>query len=169
MTRFGLLVLALLIAGCGTSPPSPPSQPELKMDTRPLALEPRDKKAPAQPAQKDVPPDLIVEENNIYFSSGSTRVDAAGEQELRRHASRMAENRKMVVTLIGLTDDQGSRSFNLVIAEQRIEAVAKILRAHGVLKSQIRPYALGSKTPESACKTPACREKMRRVELDYGE
>ena len=75
----------------------------------------------------------------------------------------------MVVTLIGLTDDQGSRSFNLVIAEQRIEAVAKILRAHGVLKSQIRPYPLGSNMPDPACKTPACREKMRRVELDYGE
>jgi len=114
-------------------------------------------------------PTPIVEADNIYFGSGSTRVDAAGEQKLRAHASRLVANPKAVVTLIGLTDNQGSRSLNLAIAEQRIEAVARILRAHGVLKKQIRPYARGNKTPRSECNTQACSEKMRRVQLDYGE
>lgn len=171
MSCIGMLVLALLIAGCKTSPSlqSSPSQPELKQDARPQVFIPEDPPVTPEPVPQEVPQNPIAEENNIYFSSGSTRVDSAGEQKLRSHALRLAENRKTIVTLIGLTDDQGSRSFNLVIAERRIEAVAKFLRAHGVLKNQIRPYALGSKTPDPACRTPVCRDKMRRVVIDYGE
>lgn len=167
----GLLILALFGAGCASPPPLPPAAPapELKMDTSALPPVPKEL-PPAPPAvAKEIPVTPAIEENNIYFRSGSTQVDAAGEQKLRLHASRLAENRKAVVTLIGLTDDQGSRSLNLVIAEQRIEAVARILRANGVLRSQLRFYARGNKAPDLTCKTPACRERMRRVELDYQE
>lgn len=171
MSRRVLLILALFSAGCASSPPLPPPAPvpELKLDTHPLPLAQKDVPPAAQAVAEEVPANPVLEENNIYFRSGSTQVDAAGEQKLRLHASRLAENRKAVVTLIGLTDDQGSRSFNLVIAEQRIEAVARILRANGVLRNQLRFYARGNKAPDQACKTPACREKMRRVELDYRE
>jgi outer membrane protein OmpA-like peptidoglycan-associated protein len=160
-------LLALSIAGCATSPV--PSSPELqlKLDTHTLSV--GHPPAAVQATAQEAASDPRREEDTIYFSSGSARIDQDGEQKLRLHASRMAAHRRTVVTLTGLTDDQGSRSFNLLIAEQRIEAVAKILRSNGVLKSQLRSYARGNGASASSCRTPACREKARRVELSYAD
>lgn len=163
------LVLALLLAGCATTAPQPAS-PDLKIDTRPPAASaaPAIAAPVAEPAP-EAPAPAIDDANAVYFASGSTEVDAAGEQKLRAHALRLSADRKTIVTLTGLTDNQGSRSFNLLLAEQRIESVARILRSLGVQKSQIRPYALGSKAPAVACRSAACRGKMRRVEIDYAQ
>ncbi len=76
-------------------------------------------------------------------------------------------NPKLIVTLTGLTDDSGSRSYNLLVAEKRTQAVAELLRAYGAAKNQIRPYALGNRKPDAPCKTLACRQKLRRVELNF--
>ncbi|MDP3036363.1 MAG: hypothetical protein Q8N07_01420, partial [Rhodocyclaceae bacterium] len=74
MSCIGMLVLALLIAGCKTSPSlqSSPSQPELKQDARPQVFIPEDPPVTPEPVPQEVPQNPIAEENNIYFSSGST-------------------------------------------------------------------------------------------------
>lgn len=109
----------------------------------------------------------VNHENSIYFALGATSVDQDGEKKLREHAERLKDDPKLLVTLIGLTDNSGSRSLNLLIAEQRVDAVAKRLRSYGVPNSQIRRYPLGSKNANEPCSSPACRQIMRRVELSY--
>ncbi len=105
--------------------------------------------------------------NSIYFTFGTTHVDLDGQQKLRAHALRLKENPDLEVTLIGHTDNLGSRSYNQAIAEQRIETVSKLLLSYRVKKSQIRRYAVGHEKAERSCTTRACRQKMRRVELIF--
>lgn len=107
----------------------------------------------------------VVEENSIYFVSGSSIVDEESKEKLRRHAAVLKESPDSIVTLTGHTDDQGSRNYNLAIAEQRTLAVAQLLRSFGVEARQIRRYSAGSEKMPKACRSNDCRAKMRRVEI----
>ena len=76
---------------------------------------------------------------------------------------------KGIVTLHGYTDHLGSPSYNLAIAEQRVNAVATALRRNGIAATQIRRNAVGSERVPAACRSVQCRRLMRRVELVFGE
>ena len=167
-------LILLLLAGCTVSPPASESVPKSRPVTAPemssqVATPITPTEANTVTAGPAIPPVIPNEENNIYFRAGATKVDAAGELKLRDHANRLLSNRKIVVTLTGLTDNSGSRSVNLLIAEQRVEAVAKILRSLGVPRGQIRAYARGTRSATLRCNSETCRSKMRRVELSYEE
>lgn len=110
---------------------------------------------------------IIASENSIYFSFGKNEIDSNGMMLLRRNAIRLKENPQQVVTLVAFTDNLGSRSLNLAIAEERMTSVVATLRALGVPKKQIRRRSAGLSKLSSACSTPTCRQMMRRVELVY--
>ncbi|WP_306607435.1 OmpA family protein [Azonexus sp.] len=115
---------------------------------------------------------LIAEvdaEHSIFFPSSGVTVDSEGRARLIEHANRLKASPDLVVTLIGHTDDLGSPSYNLAIAEQRVNAVYAILRSQRVPLTQIRRYGVGNEQMDRACKSEACRKKMRRVELVFGE
>lgn len=111
----------------------------------------------------------VPEENRIYFASGASRIDADGQRKLQQHGARLKEDAKRVVTLIGHTDHLGSRSYNIAIAEQRTTAVASQLLANGARRTQIRRYSMGNEKDADNCRTAACRQQMRRVDLIYEE
>jgi len=108
-------------------------------------------------------------QNNIYFSLGGVTVNSRERAKLQQHASYLKEHPEQSVTLIGYTDDLGSRNYNVAIAEQRVAAVRKLLRSYRVPGGQIRRYSVGSEKTPKTCKTEQCRQKMRRVELRYSE
>lgn len=160
------VLLGMALLGCGsvaTSPavPEPQASPGWSADAdKPLEAPPNQGTASA----------ALEDEHSVYFATGATRVDPSGQHKLRLHAARLKENPAQVVTLAGHTDDLGSNSYNLAVAEQRIEAVAKLLRSYGVPKKQIHPvrsYVVGGGKSGPTCRTAACRQKMRRVELIY--
>lgn len=108
-------------------------------------------------------------ENSVFFPSSGTAVDADGRRRLLEHAARLKANPDLVVTLVGHTDNLGSPSYNLAIAEQRVNAVYAVLRSQGVPLIQIRRYGVGSEQMGLGCKSAQCRRQMRRVQLHYGE
>ena len=161
------LLFAALFFGCATPPaphPSPAPVPAARIADAPIPPPPVQKEAPAP---QEAPAAKIDDSNSIYFTLGATDVDLPGQQKLRAHAQRLQANPELVVTLIGHTDNLGSRAYNVAIAEKRIEGVSALLRSYGVAKKQIRHYAVGSERLDRSCKTTACRQKMRRVELSY--
>lgn len=164
-SRFAPLLGALLLFGCATPPAaqSPPAPVEHKTE---LPAPP-----PVAPKEAPVPPEApaarIDDSNSVYFTFGSTVVDLPGQQKLRTHAQRLQEDPELVVTLIGHTDNLGSRAYNVAIAEKRIESVSALLRSYGAAKKQIHHYAVGSERLDKNCQAAACRQKMRRVELSY--
>lgn len=111
----------------------------------------------------------INTDNSVFFPPSGVIVDEANRQRLLRHAARLKENPNLQVTLVGHTDHLGSPSYNLAIAEQRINAVQAILRAQRIPVTQIRRQVVGSEEVSINCKSAECRRKMRRVELVFSE
>lgn len=159
------LLCAMLLFGCATPPaPQPPPAPA---ERKPEAPTPPPVVRKEAPAPVEAPAAKIDDSNSVYFTFGSTEVDLPGQQKLRTHAQRLQENPEQVVTLIGHTDNMGSRAYNVAIAEKRIESVSALLRGYGVAKKQLRRYAVGNERLDKSCQAAACRQKMRRVELSY--
>ena len=92
----------------------------------------------------------LNDENNIYFTAGTTTVDQQGEDKLRLHAQNLKQNPKQRLILTAHTDDSGSRNYNLAIAEDRLMAVDNLLRSYGLPAKQIRRTSInGAKIPQA--------------------
>lgn len=168
----GALTAGALTA-CATPPPptSPPASATVPTAGASRAAAPAPPPAPAAatPIAGTPPAPEFIEGNAVFFASGATQVDAAGEARLRRHAARLKEDPKLDVTLVGHTDNLGSSAYNLAIAEQRAAAVARMLQAMGVGRRQIRHYGVGDEKGGPTCRSAACRQQKRRVDLIYAE
>jgi outer membrane protein OmpA-like peptidoglycan-associated protein len=174
--RLRCLLGLVLLAACQSMPPTaePPASRPASGDSAPPSP------APAAPSGNnlsnatDTPAaapeqaiSFIHDSNTIYFPQRVTTVDRIGKEKLRLHAEYLKKNPKRAVILTGHTDDLGSRSYNLIIAEERIEAVSKQLRTYGVANRQILRKSVHKDKSPAACISPDCRQKMRRVELMY--
>ena len=105
--------------------------------------------------------------DNIFFRAGSAEIDAAERPKLTAHAGRLKADSRLVVMLVGHTDDQGSRSYKLAVAQSRVDAVFAALRRLGVPARQMQRYPVGREKMAGVCNTAECRKEMRRVELVY--
>lgn len=162
-------LLALLLAGCAAKAP-------VKLDPpAPTATEPAAAttsqtpgaaagRMPAAPAAS-LP--SLDDGDNIFFRSASTQFEAGERRKLLAHAQRLKGDGKLVLVLIGHTDDQGSRAYNLAIAEGRVDAVFQALRGMGIPARQLQRYPVGEEKAGNGCATAECRVFMRRVELVY--
>jgi outer membrane protein OmpA-like peptidoglycan-associated protein len=117
-----------------------------------------------EPAAEQMP--VVRERNVVFFQRGATQPEAAGDQVLQAHAQRLKDDPRLVVTLVGHTDHNGSRSYNLAIAEKRTAAVMERLRELGVPAKQIRRRHYGNEAAPN-CRSESCRARMRRVDLVY--
>ena len=160
-----LVVGVCLLTGCSTiAQPEQPSPLTSEPVQLPAAV------APSPPPEKttvpEPPPDLEVEaKDSIFFTLGSSTVSQGERAKLLYIAQQLKEDKDLSVTLNGQSNDNGSRSFNLAIADARVEAVSKILRQLGVKAQQIRKRVVGDDPLLHACRTTRCRQQMRRVEL----
>ena len=87
---------------------------------------------------------------------------------LMKEVTRLKGNAKQAIKIVGYTDDEGSSSYNLALAQQRIDFVAEKLRKMGVNWQQIQRYPVGSE--KSHCGEDAnCKKLMRRIDLIHLE
>ena len=166
LTRFaGVLLVALSLHACDTAPPKPlTTQPEASLQD--TSANPASPPAPLIPSfSEEQAISAISDENNVFFASSSTVVDERGKQKLHAQAELLKIDPKKKVTLIGYSDDLGSKNYNLALTEERLIAVQKTLRSYGVSPSQIHRNRAGSSKMQRGCVTPDCRQQMRRVEL----
>ena len=156
-----LVLAAILVAGCAANSPAPEAEP--------VAAAPVAEPTPAAPPRMSEAQVIaaVDMENSLFFETGVTDIDAAGKAKLREHAERLKADPKLHVKLIGYTDDQGSRSYNLAIAEKRVLAAYEILRDYGVRSRQLRRQSVGGEKARKGCQSAECRSLMRRVELVY--
>ncbi len=162
-----LFVAALALYGCSTPQPSAQSLPTESTPVVAPSITQASVVETAPPEVEVKPIVTVPEADAIFFPPGSTTVDATGKEKLRQHADRLKQNPKAFVTLVGYTDGQGSRNYNLAIAEERLTAVNKLLRTYGVSPGKIRHNRIGSVKTPTACTSADCRQKLRRVELVY--
>ncbi len=168
------LLLCCLLSACVAGPTAKrPAAPALPVAAAPVAAAAkRPEKAPDRAIERPDEAQIIAAvdaKENLFFVQGSAELDAAANQALAQHALRLKANPRQVVTLVGHADDLGSPAYDLAIAERRVQAVYKALRGLGVGATQLRSYSVGSEKLSLACRSEACRRRMRRVELVYSE
>ena len=106
-------------------------------------------------------------ESSIFFMLGSSSITPEERLKVQSLAIRLKEDRNLGVILIGHANDNGSRSFNLAVADSRVRAVVDQLRKQGVTAQQIRFEVAGSEQVPRDCRTSTCRQIMRRVEWRF--
>lgn len=188
LTRVGVWALLLGLAGCATwQPPTTPvtvkpdaaaaaTATSVTHPTKPAWQRIGAAKDGAGTATEDVagkPGDEVVPpldyEHNVYFPLGSHALDSKAMIALKRHAKRLNADPRLVVTLIGHTDDLGSLEYNDALCLKRAKAVEQALLDLGVSPRQIHiaPRYGYEKAPGQPCRTEACRRALRKVELHY--
>ena len=155
----------LTLAGCAAQKPTVET-PKAQVATQTAAAEPAPQ--PSEAPRTDAQVIAAVDRpNSIFFARGSAEIDATGKAALQAHALRLKDNPKLRVSLIGHTDDQGSRAYNLAIADRRVQAVYAELRRLGVQAMQMKRSSMGIEKLSKSCISEDCRRLMRRVEIDF--
>ena len=122
-------------------------------------------RAPAVSGEPKIPDGIL----SIYFPRRLATVNDEEKEKLRDCAEKLKRNPKEHVLLSSYSDDLGSKSYNLAIAEQRLTAVGSALRSLGVASRQIRRNRSNSvKATANACRSENCRQQMRRVDISCG-
>jgi phosphate transport system substrate-binding protein len=102
---------------------------------------------------------------SFRFVTGQAVLDSKGVRDLERVARFLAqpENRRRQVTLLGFSDNSGTRSANVALSQERADAVASQFRLRGITVA--KAVGLGPEMPVVSNATAAGREKNRRVEV----
>jgi outer membrane protein OmpA-like peptidoglycan-associated protein len=103
--------------------------------------------------------------NNIYFATGKYVLLSKSFKGLDEVAKILKENSQLNLAIDGHTDNQGTEASNQTLSENRANAVKKYLVKKGVDASRLVVTGHGESEPIADNKTPAGRQKNRRVEL----
>ena len=96
-------------------------------------------------------------------------MNPAERSKLKGVVQRLLADKRLVVTLIGHANDNGSASFNLAVADSRIGAVAGALKKLGIAAHQIQRSVRGDEEVPADCRSSECRRAMRRVDLVFSQ
>lgn len=165
MRYLAISLSLLLLAGCASQAVFDAPQSATSEPAKPLQSS---ENKPQERSEAEIIA-AINADNSVFFPPSGVTVDDASRQRLLRHAAHLKDNPGVQVTLVGHTDHLGSPSYNLAIAEQRVNAVFSILRSQWIPVTQIRRQVVGSEQVPANCKSAECRRKMRRVELVFSE
>lgn len=102
---------------------------------------------------------------DLIFAQGQSEIDPKSYAGLDEMVQMMTENTKIEIQLEGHTDNVGSPKANLLLSQDRVDAVKKYMVAKGINKSRIQTKAFGGTQPLGNEKTPTERMKNRRVEM----
>lgn len=164
-----MIMLLAFVAGCtarkAVRPPEEPARvaaaaPEIAVEAPPSA---------PQPSELSLTASNVAIGDSVYFAPGASDIDGDGMALLRRCADRLKSDERRRVTLVGMTDDLGSRTYNVAIADRRIAGVQLALRRLGVAAHQIKRRNMGGEMARNRCADEACRKPMRRVEVHCGD
>lgn len=103
--------------------------------------------------------------SNITFATDSTNVNGSFQPVLSSVADVLKEYEKTMIQVAGYTDSTGGQRYNMLLSQQRAQAVANALIADGVRAVRIDTVGYGESNPIASNSTAEGRAKNRRVEL----
>lgn len=104
--------------------------------------------------------------NSLEFASAKDIIKASSYKGLDELASLMKRHSDTwKLKLIGHTDNDGSEEKNMALSEMRAKAVKKYLVSKGLTEEQIITEWYGSTKPIADNRTPAGKQRNRRVEM----
>ena len=102
---------------------------------------------------------------NLLFDTDKSELLAAGEQELRLLKKLLIDNPSLNATIVGHTDNQGGRSYNQKLSEDRATAVLEWLIDSGIESGRLNAQGEGMDKPIATNHTEEGRALNRRTEV----
>jgi len=103
----------------------------------------------------------------VHFDYDSSDLSQTDFGTLNAHSRYLAQNTGARVTLVGHTDERGTREYNLALGERRAKAVQAFLVTNGAAASQIDVVSYGKEKPVNEGHTDDAWAENRRVEIGY--
>jgi len=113
--------------------------------------------------------DQTLNDRIIEFESGSVTLTPAGLQILEDMTSALQRIGDKPVTIIGHTDNVGNPSANLMLSNQRAEAVKQYLIDHGIDAARLSTAGKGDRDPIATNETSKGRMRNRRIKFSVGD
>ncbi len=167
MKKIGLLALlfAVALAGCaGTAKTEKPAVEDLSTgaETRPAT----DKGATEAQALAARQAELLAK-TRVHFAFDSSTIDDEARAIIEAHASYLAANPGIKLTLEGHCDERGTREYNLALGERRAQAVEKLMRVLGVGGNRVTNVSFGEEKSLDTTHNESAWRQNRRVEILY--
>ena len=102
---------------------------------------------------------------NLLFDTDESELLSASEQELRLLKKLLLDNATLNATIIGHTDNQGGRSYNQKLSEDRATAVLQWLVNEGIDPERLMAEGKGMNEPVASNDTEEGRALNRRTEV----
>jgi outer membrane protein OmpA-like peptidoglycan-associated protein len=116
---------------------------------------------------KEEPRGLVITlSGSVVFASNQATLLPEAKSRLNQVAASLMSddtNRKLIVE--GHTDSQGSNAYNMVLSQQRAEAVRSYLISRGYTSYLIEARGIGEERPIADNASPEGRANNRRVEI----
>jgi peptidoglycan-associated lipoprotein len=103
----------------------------------------------------------------LYFDYDSTTIRSDFEHVVQAHASYLAANPGVTITLEGHADERGTPEYNLALGERRALAVRRQLVLLGASAGQIKTVSYGEERPAAQGHDEQAYSLNRRVEIIY--
>jgi len=116
----------------------------------------------------DLDPVLIGQKfnlDNLFFVQSKADLLPESEPALEKLYSLMLRNPSMKIELGGYTDNQGYKSANIRLSQERADAVGEYLLNRGVDRKRIKSVGYGPSSPIAPNDTEENRARNRRVEV----
>jgi OOP family OmpA-OmpF porin len=112
--------------------------------------------------------DALLGRSGVNFDAGSATIDADSRAVLDTAAASILQQ-PANVEVLGYTDNQGDPGANLLLSQQRADAVVAYLVSKGVPAASLTAVGRGEADPIADNNTEAGRAKNRRIELHVQE
>jgi peptidoglycan-associated lipoprotein len=109
----------------------------------------------------------LLAQHRVHFAFDSSAIDDDARAIIEAHASYLAANPSIKVSLEGNCDERGTREYNLALGERRSQSVEKMMKVLGVAASRIKTVSYGEEKPLCQEHNESCWRQNRRVEIVY--
>ena len=107
----------------------------------------------------------VIKLNHLIFAQGKSEITEESYEELDDLVKMLKENPIMVIQLEGHTDFRGSKTQNMILSQDRVDAVKSYLMRKGIKNARILTRAFGGTRPLSREMTEEGASLNRRVEV----
>ncbi|HVK55411.1 MAG TPA: peptidoglycan-associated lipoprotein Pal [Burkholderiales bacterium] len=111
-------------------------------------------------------PGSILSKRNVFFDFDEYVVKDEFKPLVQAHAKYLGQNGSKV-TVLGNTDERGSREYNLALGQRRADAVKKAMTILGANDKQIETVSYGEEKAKCAQAEESCWAQNRRADLVY--
>jgi len=108
----------------------------------------------------------IEKMKNINFESGRFAITIDYFEMIEEALDLLSKDSTTNVILSGHTDSEGDARYNMVLSQNRADAVKNYLMKHGIPESRISTVAYGETKPMAGNTSPENKFKNRRVEIN---